>query len=186
MWHGACPRPITDRVRSPQSGAVFYFFLSWVPAYLRSPAVGVPERETLIPILLGMVLFGAAIPLSGRMICDRRIPKLWSLLVIYVALAAGCPPAILWATSGSVVAFWVVVLLAFTVAGVSGAVFASVCVHIYPSGVRITGYNLSHNLAMVVAGGERRRSVQLRISYESVAYGLKGCGLLHPIAGHTH
>jgi len=135
-------------------GLCFYIFFSWLPAYLHSPAVGLPPHAALAPLLLGMVLFATAVGLTGRYICDGPAPKLWTLLGLYGVLTALAPPALLWAARGSTASLWVVLPLALGSTGGAGGMFTSIGPSLFPAGVRASGYNFSHNLAMSIFGGE--------------------------------
>lgn len=131
----------------------FYVFLSWLPVYLRSPAVGVAENAMVGPLLVGMVLFATGVVTAGRVVCDTRLPKLWSLLAVYCVLIPLTPPALLWAGSGSVAARWVVTSLGLFVSGCAAGILTSIGPTIFPSGVRLSGYNFAHNIAASLYGG---------------------------------
>lgn len=53
-------------------GTAFYTFFTYIPSYL-SKELHIPASNTLWALLIGLVLFAVAVPLSGHFISDRKV-----------------------------------------------------------------------------------------------------------------
>ncbi|WIA36065.1 hypothetical protein OEZ86_007421 [Tetradesmus obliquus] len=134
-------------------GATFYTFFSWLPNYMRAIS-HLPPQDTLWPILAAMVLFAGAVVATGHFICDGTTPKVWAMVGLTAVGAAICTPLLLWCATGSVAATWVApMLVCGLLCGSMGGLLTSIGPQVFPAGVRTSGYNLAHNLAMSIFGG---------------------------------
>ncbi len=131
----------------------FYLFYSWLPAYLRGPAVRLPATQILGPVVLGSVLYFMSLILAGRLVMDGRAPKLWTFLGFCVVVLATVPPALLWVGRGSTAAYWVVLPLFIGVSGWTSVLTKVLALALLPAGVRASGFNILHNFAIAIYGG---------------------------------
>ncbi|KAF8067131.1 proP [Scenedesmus sp. PABB004] len=132
-------------------GTLFYTFFSWVPSTMRAQHLG-DAGITLWPVLVAMVLFASGVVASAHWICDGPAPKLWAFMALITLLAGVATPVLLWIGTGAPLAVWLCLPLMLGGAGVLGALMTSIGPLSFPPGVRLTGWNLVHNLAVRARG----------------------------------
>ncbi len=126
---------------------VFYlmtvFALSWATSALKFP-----RQQFLELQMIGVLFFGATIPLSA-LLADRIGPR--RMLMIAAALMIGMgfafQPLFGAATTGSVLAF---LALGFALAGLTYGPLGSALAQLFPTAVRYTGASLTFNFAGIL------------------------------------
>lgn len=91
------------------------------------------------------VLFTLIVPVSGAL-SDRGMPRVTTNIVIACVSGAIYVPTFLAFQTRSVVACWLLQALHLGLAAWAMGVLPTIVSRIYPAGVRISGFNLGHNL----------------------------------------
>jgi MHS family proline/betaine transporter-like MFS transporter len=133
-------------------GCSFYTVFSWLPLYIEK-SLHVMTRTGLWAVLIGLVLYSIAVPLTGRFVGDTHARKMWAYLAATAVGAAAIMPVMLVIETGYPVGVWLLLPLLLGLTGVQGGCMTTIGPQIYPPAVRTTGYNLGHNLTMSLFGG---------------------------------
>lgn len=130
---------------------VFYIVTVYLPTYLTQVRDVILSRALLINTVAIAVLL-AVTPLVSWL-SDRTLRRKPLLLIGVVGLAFCSYPAFLVFNQGDFIWVWVVQIGLAAISGFWVAIFPTLLLELFPTEVRVTGYSLSYNLGVAMAGG---------------------------------
>lgn len=160
---------------------LFYIMTAFVQVYSKSPVslsefghpmgLGIPANTFIGFLMLGAVVFGIAVSLSG-IYADKIGRRKFLLLVSSAILIFGlCMPLFLSnGTPSSVLAF---LLIGMTLMGITFGPMAALLPELFPTEVRYSGASLAYNLAAIV-GASVATLVALELNKH---FGIIGVGI---------
>lgn len=132
------------------NAAAFHLGYSWLPSFFVAQA-GVSTRLSLWMLLSCMVLFTLVVPIAGA-VSDRGVPRVTTNIVVAAVSAAAYVPTFLAFRTGSVAACWLLQAAHLALVAWAMGVLPVIVSKIYPAAIRISSFNLGHNIGSTFGG----------------------------------
>ncbi|MFF1828595.1 MFS transporter [Paenarthrobacter sp. NPDC058040] len=131
-------------------GIGYYFFLTYIPTFLKTVA-GVPAQHAQLSNLIAIVVFAVAIPFFGAL--SDRIGRKPLLVTASVGFAVISWPMMLWLESGSLPAAYILqIATAILLAGYAGPGPAALA-EMFPTHIRFSAMSIGWNVSNTLFGG---------------------------------